>query len=90
MRTLLIAFGLGFVFALTSLGDVGLSVAPSAQAQVRPQPNTPEWHALWRKCRTAVVLKYGYRVPDLPKKIVLPDGIDQKTDACMANGGRVS
>jgi hypothetical protein len=91
MRTLLIAFSLGFLLLLPAPDLVGVSFVAPALAQSRPQPNTPAWEAMWRQCRRAVFRKYGRRAPERPGKILMEaTEAVRLTDACMANGGRVS
>ena len=91
MRTLLIAFSLGFLLLLPAPDLVGVSFVAPAQAQSRPQPNTPAWEVKWRQCRRAVFRKYGRRAPERPGKILMEaTEAVRLTDACMANGGRVA
>ena len=69
MSKLLMALTLGFVLLLP--GPLDVSLVALAQAQTRPQPNTPAWEAMWRNCRKAVFRKYGYRIPERPGKVFL-------------------
>src|SRR5262249_9548755 len=80
----------GLVLSLMIISCDKISSGASA-AQVRPQPNTPAYEALWRNCRRAVFKKYGYKRPDRPGKTFLSTNqAIALTDACVANGGQVS
>jgi len=91
MRTLPVAFGFGILALCGSADSDRVSFSVPAQAQTRPALNTPAWETMWRQCRIAVFRKYGQRQPERPGKIVMnSDDAVRLTDACMANGGRVS
>lgn len=63
--------------------------AQSIAQNNRPQPGTPAWEALWKKCRHAVFRKYGNHQPERRRYVLPSDRAVALTDACMANGGSV-
>ena len=63
--------------------------AQSIAQNSRPQPGTPEWEALWKKCRHAVFRKYGNHQKERKRYVLPSDRAVALTDSCMANGGRV-
>jgi hypothetical protein len=65
----------------------GVQAQPTVRGQ--PQPNTPEWQAMWKKCREAVFRKYGDHQPERKRYVLPSDRAVALTDACMANGGQV-
>ena len=64
-------------------------VQAQATAAIQLQPNTPQWEALWKKCRHAVFRKYGNHQPERRRYVLPSDRAVALTDACMANGGSV-
>jgi len=87
-----IVVSLFFSIALV-VGGGPVFFASDAQAQAtaptRPQPNTPQWETLWKKCRHAVFRKYGNHQPERRRYVLPSDRAVALTDACMANGGSV-
>jgi hypothetical protein len=66
-----------------------LNVQAQPTMRGQPQPNMPEWQALWKKCRHAVFRKYGDHQPERKRYVLPSDRAVALTDACMANGGQV-
>ena len=63
--------------------------AQSTVQNSRPQPGTPQWEALWKKCRHAAFRKYGDHQKERRRYVLTPDRAVALTDSCMANGGRI-
>jgi hypothetical protein len=63
--------------------------AQSIAQNGRPQPGTPEFEALWKKCRHAVFRKYGDHQKERKRYVLPSDRAVALTDSCVANGGRV-
>ena len=61
---------------------------PTAQNS-RPQPGSPQYEALWKKCRHAVFRKYGDHQKERRRYVLPSDRAVALTDSCMANGGRI-
>jgi hypothetical protein len=82
-----------FFSVVLAAGGGPMFLASDAQAQPtmrgQPQPNTPEWEALWKKCRHAVFRKYGNHQRERRRYVLPSDRAVALTDACMANGGQV-
>jgi hypothetical protein len=81
------------LFFSVALAAGGGFFASDVQAQPtvrgQPQPNTPEWQAMWKKCRHAVFRKYGDHQRERKRYVLPSDRAVALTDACMANGGQV-
>jgi hypothetical protein len=82
MRTLVIGFCVAFA----------LSLVTPVQAETRLEPGSPQWHALWDKCRGAVLRKYGEPIPGSKpgsRKVAMPNTeFIRSTEACVASRGR--
>jgi len=63
--------------------------AQSIAQNSQPQPGTPAWEALWKKCRHAVFRKYGDHQKERRRYVLPSDRAVALTDSCMANGGRI-
>jgi hypothetical protein len=63
--------------------------AQSTAQNNRPQPGTPQWEALWKKCRHDVFRKYGDHQKERRRYVLPSDRAVALTDSCMANGGRI-
>ena len=63
--------------------------AQSIGQNSRPRSGTPEWEALWKKCRHAVFRKYGDHQRERKRYVLPSDRAVALTDSCVANGGRV-
>ena len=55
----------------------------------RPQPGSPQWEALWKKCRHAVFRKYGDHQKERRRYVLPSERAVALTDSCMTNGGRI-
>jgi hypothetical protein len=90
MKAIVVTF---FFSVMLVAGGGPMFVASDVQAQPtvrgQPQPNTPEWEALWKKCRQAVFRKYGNHQVERKRYVLPSDRAVALTDACMANGGQV-
>jgi hypothetical protein len=80
--SIVLVFGGGPIFLASD-------VQAQATAPIRPQPNTPEWEALWKKCRHAVFRKYGDHQKERRRYVLPSNRAVALTDSCMANGGRI-
>jgi hypothetical protein len=80
---------LALTFILFPPCDNPVAFSQAAQAQTRLQPNTPEWEAMWKKCRRAVFRKYGTRQRERKRYVMPSQRAVALTDACMASGGRL-
>ena len=89
MKAIVISLCFALVFLASAGGPASLSPVAFAQAQAQAQPNTPEWEALWKKCRSAVFRKYGDHQRERKRYVLPSDRAVALTDACMANRGRV-
>ena len=80
------------IVLVASGGPISFVSHAKAQSMVqnnRPQPGTPQWEALWKKCRHEVFRKYGDHQKERRRYVLPSDRAVALTDSCMANGGRI-
>jgi len=82
-------FSIVLVAGGESVSFVSDAKAQSTVQNNRPQPGTPQWEALWKKCRHEVFRKYGDHQKERRRYVLPSDRAVALTDSCMANGGRI-
>jgi hypothetical protein len=82
-------FSIVLVAGGESVSFVSDARAQSTVQNSRPQPGSPQWEALWKKCRHDVFRKYGDHQKERRRYVLPSDRAVALTDSCMANGGRI-